>query len=383
MLKQIKFLLISAGVLTAIVGLAILIGQEKKAVRNAQLEQNLREAGLGGAPDLASAPQAEFHSQRFDIGVVNPLDQASGLITVRNQGRKPLKVRVLDQACSCVAVTVKGEKIPAGQSGVVEITFTAPLEEKQVNHAILLGTNDPLQKEVTIQVTGSVRRTVWTEPRELDFVGLMPKEERHRELRVFSTWEEGCEVTRWGGLPAGVEIAQAPLPQDELDAAGAKSGQLFTITFPATWTGKMSAPLTFDAVRSGSSESVRKSVGLHASRLARVSLSHDLLDILGRFEIGNIPYGTGRHYTLFLEARAANKQLKLERVEVEPAFLKVSLEPGVNVATSGLHRLKFEIPQDAPEGSYAGEEQGSVTLHFDDPEYPAVTFHPAFHITRD
>jgi hypothetical protein len=383
MLKQIKFLLISGGVLAALVGLAILIAREKKAVRNAQLEQNLREAGLGGAPDLTSAPKAEFHNQAVDIGVVNPLDQASGLITVRNQGRKPLKVRVLDQACSCVAVTVKDEKIPAGQSGVVEITFTAPPEEKPVDHSILLGTNDPLQKQVTIQVTGSVRRTVWTEPRELDFVGLLPKEERQRELRVFCAWEEGCEVTRLAGLPEGVKIAQQPLPQSELDTAGAKSGQLLTITFPGSWAGKMSAPLTFDTVRSGSNESMQMSVRLHASRLARVSVSHDLLNALGVFEIGNVPYGAGRQYTLFLEARGINKQLKLARVEAVPAFLKVSLEPGVNVATSGLHRLKFEIPADAPEGSYAGEEKGSVTLHFDDPEYPAVTFHPAFHITRD
>ena len=154
-------------------------------------------------------------------------------------------------------------------------------------------------------------------------------------------------------------------------------------TFPSTWPGQASAALTFDAVRPGTGESLHKSVRFHASRLGRISLSHDLLNTLGEFEIGNIAYGAGRQYTLFLEARGTNKQLKLARVEASPAFLQVSLEPGTNVATSGRHLLKLDIPTDAPEGSYAGDDQASVTLHFDDAEYPSVTFHPAFHITRD
>jgi hypothetical protein len=265
-----------------------------------------------------------------------------------------LKVRVLDRACSCVAIAVKDEKIYPGQSGVIEFVYTAPAEEKQVDHAVVLSTNDPLHKEVTVHVTGSVRRTVWTEPQQLDFTQLLPGEARRRELRVYSSWEEGFELTRLGGLPDDVEIEKRPLAEGELQAAGAKSGQLLTVTFPANWSGKMSTAVTFDASRAGSDEPLHKSVALTANRLGRISLSHDLLDLLGKFDIGNIPYGTGRQYTLFLEARGANKQLRLERVEAKPAFLKLSLEPGVNVATSGLHRLKLEIPPDAPEGSYAG-----------------------------
>jgi hypothetical protein len=128
---------------------------------------------------------------------------------------------------------------------------------------------------------------------------------------------------------------------------------------------------------------MHKSVALTASRLGRLSLSHDKLNTLGAFEIGNVLHGTGRQYTMFLEARGANKQLTLARVEATPAFLAASLEPGVNAATSGRYLLKLEIPADAPVGSYAGEERGSVTLHFDDPEYPSVTFYPEFQITRD
>lgn len=383
MTNKIKYILIAATVFTTVVALAVLLSQEKKAARNAKLEQNVREAALGGAPDLSLAPKADFLSQTFDVGLVNPLDKASRLITVQNHGKRPLKVRLLNRACSCVAVSVKDEKIYPGQNGVIEFVFTAPADEKEVDHAVVFSTNDPLQKEVTVHVTGSVRRTVWTEPQRLDFTQMSPGEARQRELRVYSSWEEGFELARLGGLPGDVAIAKQPLQEDELQAAGAKSGQLLTITFPASWSGKLSSAVTFDAVRAEGDESLHKSVALTASRLGRISLSHDRLDVLGKFEIGNIPYGTGRQYTLFVEARGTNKQLRLERVEAEPTFLNLSLEPGVNVATSGLHRLKFEIPPDAPEGSYAGEERGSVTLHFDDPEYPTVTFHPAFQITRD
>lgn len=383
MANKIKFVFIAATVFATIVSLCVFLSQEKKAVTNAKLEQNLREAALGGAPDLAHAPKAEFNSQTFDVGVVTPLDKVSRLITVQNHGQKPLKVRLQDRACSCVGVSVKDEKIHPGQSGVIELIFTAPADEKPVDHTVVFSTNDPLQKEVTVHVTGSVRRTVWTEPQQLDFTQMLPGEVRQRELRVYSNWEDGFELTRLNGLPDDVEIATQPLKDDELLSAGAKSGQLVTVTFPEKWSGKLSTAVTFDALRAGSDESLHKSVPLTASRLGRISLSHDRLNLLGEFELGNIVYGTGRQYTLFLEARGENKQLKLARVAATPGFLAVSLAPGVNAATSGRYLLKLDIPADAPEGSYAGEERGSVTLHFDDPEYPSVTFHPAFQITRN
>jgi hypothetical protein len=382
-MTKLKLLLTLAGGLVAFVCLGIYISQEKQSARQAQLDKNLREASFGGAPDLFQSPKLEIGDRVFEIGVVAPLDRVSRVFTVHNQGQKPLKVRLRDQTCSCVTVHCKFEKIHPGQSGVIDVAFTAPADEKPVDHDLQFSTNDPLKKEFTLQVRGEVRRTVWTEPRELDFIGLMPNDSRQREFRVFSTWEEGCEIGELKGVPAGFQVSQQPLAANELAAVGAKSGQLFTISIPSTWTGKAFVPLVFDAVRAGGQESMRKSVQLNASRLSRLSLSHDLLDMLGKFEIGNIPYGTGRQYTLFVEARGEHRELSLARVDTSPSFLRVSLEPGVNAATSGLHLLKIEIPPDAPEGSYAGDDQATVTLHFDDPEYPAVTFHPDFHITRD
>ena len=117
--------------------------------------------------------------------------------------------------------------------------------------------------------------------------------------------------------------------------------------------------------------------------MGRISLSHDLLNMLGLLELGNIPEGEGREIVIFVEARGRNKQLELDRVEAIPPFLQVELRPGVNSATSGLHRLHFKIPADAPQGSYSGASEGQVTLHFTDGEYPPVTFRPSFFITRD
>lgn len=381
--RQLRFLLIVGGVLASLIALVVVLSQQKKAIQQAQLQQNLREAGFGGAPNLESAPRARFSSEVFDVGVVTPFDQVSRPLRVQNHGRTPLKVKVLDQGCSCVAVTIGEEKIAPGQSGVVEITFTAPEEEKAVDHTVLLSTNDPLQKQVSISVRGEVRRTVWTEPRELNFLGLLPKEAREQELRVFANWPEGCEVAELHGLPEGFEVVQEPLAEDDLSQSKARSGRLLRIKIPADWQGSLFAPLRFNVLRLGSSESVAKSVRVQATRKGRLSLSHDRLNTLGEFEIGHVPWGTGREFTLFLEARGENKELALERVEATPAFLRVALEPGVNAATSGLYRLRFAIPADAPEGSYAGVRRAKVTLHFNDSEYPAVTFHPEFHITRE
>lgn len=383
MARRLRFLFIAGGVLATLIGLAVVLSQQKKAIRQAQLQQNLREAGFGGAPDLERAPQAKFSSEVFDVGIVTPFDQVSRSLRVQNLGRRPLEVKVLDQGCSCVAVTIKEPQIAPGQSVVVELTFTAPEEEKAVDHTVLLSTNDPLQKQVSINVRGEVRRTVWTEPRELNFVGLLPKEAREQELRVFSTWPEGCEVTELRGLPEGIEVVQEPLSEDDLNRSDAQSGRLLKIRISADWQGSLFAPLRFNVAREGSSELAVKSVRIQATRQGRLSLSHDRLNTLGEFQIGNVPWGTGREFILFLEARGENKELALERVEATPAFLQVALEPGVNAATSGLYRLRFAIPADAPEGSYAGVQRASVTLHFSDNDYPAVTFHPEFHITRE
>src|SRR5689334_22284960 len=66
MVNKIRFLVIGAAAFATLLSLAVFLSKEKKATRNATLQQNLREASLGGAPNLASAPQAEFTRQTVD-----------------------------------------------------------------------------------------------------------------------------------------------------------------------------------------------------------------------------------------------------------------------------------------------------------------------------
>ena len=383
MARRIRSILIAATLAAVFVMLAAWLSFEGQATREAVLKKNLNRAGLAGEIDLTAAPLVKFSQDTVNIGCLNPFDKVSQSIVVHKQGQRALKLTVSNRPCDCIAARISDEKLTRGEKGVVGIDFTAPEQEGLFRHTLLIATNDPRQREVSLTIEGEVRRTVWTEPNVIAFAQLTPQEVKAQEIRVFANWAEGLELAHIKGLPPGITISDTPLADDELLIAGAKSGRLVTFQCGSDFLGDATATLSFDAVRVGCDDVVRKSLPLTAQRQARLSLSHDLLNKLGLLEIGYVPLGAGREIVLSLEARGKNRVLELARVEATPSFLQAQLEPGVNVQTSGLHLLHFEIPPDAEEGSYAGITEGKVTLHFSDPEYPPLTFRPTFYVTRD
>ncbi len=373
-----------------IVGLCIFLTLDRKATNAAQLQENLAKSRGNPKRDLNLAPKADFSAKHFAVGVLTPGDQRTQQVHVKNTGPQKLKIKLLGKNDERITTKLFEDEIAPGRATAFDLSLTAPLEPGPFDFQVSVGTNDPFQEKIDLNLQGEVKRTVWSDHLELNFGKMSPDETPTQELRIFTVWPEGCVISNWQNLPAGVNISSELLSSEELKAAEAQSGQLVSVTCDAEFKGALNQRLLFTVSRLGSSESrqgsteqVEKGVDFSAHRQARLSLSHEKLNQLGELKLGNIPYGTGYELVLFLEARGENRILELERVECSPNFFEVRLSPGVNAETSGLYRLHFKIPADAPVGSYSGVRQGSVTLHFTDSSYPPMTFHPLFFITQE
>ena len=168
---------------------------------------------------------------------------------VENAGAQSLKVEVVELSSDKVSAYAD-MRIRAGTSEVVQIKFSAGDKEGPFSESVLLKTNDPLNKEVRITVTGEVRRTVWTDVPELAFGDLLPNAAVSRIFRIYSAWEEGFAIAS-KSLPDGVQCTDEPLPDGELAQAQAKSGRLLKVTCSPEFKGNVTTDLEFDVIREG------------------------------------------------------------------------------------------------------------------------------------
>lgn len=349
-----------------------------------QQELDLRNSRWSSNRDLSTAPQANFHTAEFAADALNPFDQRQWQVRVDNPGQQKLKLEVGAVSSDAIEAKLVDAEIRPGGTGLVELKYVAPNASGPVEEAVYLRTNDPRQEVIALQVTGDVRRTVWTEVPEMAFGELKPTETQSKQFRVFSAWDEGFSIEGPEILPAGVIWTDETLPSGDSLPAGAKTARLVTLTCDRRFKGNLAVDLQFKVLPVGSAPlPVPKRVRISGRRMALMSMSHDRLNVLGTIELGNIGYGSERVERIALEARGDAKAIQLSQVKCDPAFLQVELQLGVNAAESGLYWLQLRIPNTAPLGSYTGVKRGSITLHFDNAEYPPVTFHPEFIIRQD
>src|SRR5688500_1525289 len=113
MAKRIQLLFGIAATAAFLMGLAIYLAQDRKAMVTKQLEKNLHNASWSRERDLESAPRANFSEETFSVGTINPFDKRLWQIRVDNQGRQTLKVALHSLRSNCVTAKIVNEKIPS------------------------------------------------------------------------------------------------------------------------------------------------------------------------------------------------------------------------------------------------------------------------------
>jgi hypothetical protein len=107
----------------------------------------------GGKPEIAVA------RDRHDFGQVKQGDVVTTELTVRNTGKKELKIESVATSCGCTSAQVKPKIIPSGGEGKLLIRYDSGShpDKGPIERHVYIASNDPEKAEVDITITADVQ----------------------------------------------------------------------------------------------------------------------------------------------------------------------------------------------------------------------------------
>jgi hypothetical protein len=107
----------------------------------------------GGKPEIAVA------RERHDFGQVKQGDVVTTELTVRNTGKKELKIESVATSCGCTSAQVKPKIIPSGGEGRLFIRYDSGShpDKGPIERHVYIASNDPEKAEVDITITADVQ----------------------------------------------------------------------------------------------------------------------------------------------------------------------------------------------------------------------------------
>ena len=125
--------------------------------------------GISCAAGRPPSPQITFTRTLLDLGEVGPGTETTCSFSFTNTGSGNLTVQPPRASCGCVAGRMTKTTFSPGESGAVEITFTAPAtaRNKVVERSIMVPSNDPTAPVTQLHVRASVMLPVEVIPSEL------------------------------------------------------------------------------------------------------------------------------------------------------------------------------------------------------------------------
>ena len=122
----------------------------------------------------------------YDFGIMEYEDTLSHTFVIRNLTEAPLTLRIVEKTCKCTVGRLPGEAIPPGETGEVNLEWTARSFATEFRQSATLETSDPVRSVITLSVHGRILRLVVASPPDLAFSDVPFGEGREQTLMVYS-----------------------------------------------------------------------------------------------------------------------------------------------------------------------------------------------------
>lgn len=303
-------------------------------------------------------PKAVADVTTHDFGVLEPGESCDYDFTIRNEGEAPLLLERGGTSCTCTMSDLPQKEIPPGYAVKVNVSSKVELKEGPFANTARIFTNDPDRPAIEFTVQGKVLTILAADQPNTATYALRGEAPPPQEVLVYSAAWDSFQITDvQSSLPETTWTIE-PADKGALKGLDARSGYFLTVQMPPqTKSGYHNLGIDLKASPASRPE-LEKS--LHVGFVHHVktgySLSGDKLRWFDRtVEMGRAREGDGKTEALALTVRDP-KELKVEKIESNPPFLKASLEPlGRSRKGVQLFRIKLEIPPDAPPCNFATE----------------------------
>jgi len=114
-------------------------------------------------------PRIECEDRTHDFGTITQHATVEHVFKFRNTGNATLKISRVQASCGCTAALLSAKEIAAGEPGEVELTFKSQDFKGKVRKYITLYTNDPVNKNVRLNMSAEVLSDMVCTPTHLSF----------------------------------------------------------------------------------------------------------------------------------------------------------------------------------------------------------------------
>lgn len=322
-------------------------------------------------------PQVEIVEPVYHFGRMEPQTTGKHSFEVRNIGTAPLTLNVAGTTCKCTVGGVSANEVPPGEKAFVTLEWNTGYKFQTYSQSAEVRTNDPAKPSFTLEVEGKVRRLFGADEEELIVPAITPGKAATADTIIYSQIWEDMEIVEVKTTLSGIAAQFLPVEQRDFKRLEAKSARTLHVTVPGDLpSGEFRDAIRIKAAPVGKPQEVAEfELPLRGKTLKRFTLN-GLFNENDALLIGQVPQGAGKTVRLSIKLRDTDLSFPVQKIQVEPSFLKVTVEPHqeADLATPGLFDVTIEVPADAPVGQYMGNPLGSLKIITNHPRVPEVAF---------
>jgi hypothetical protein len=317
-----------------------------------------------------ATPRWDVELKSFDFGQMDPHTIGQHTFLVRNVGDAPLRLLDHRSTCKCTASKFPREPIAPGQAAEVLVQWQTQEGQTRFEESATVETNDPRHPSLTFTITGRVLVHVGANPPEFSLPSVRPDTRPSASTIVSSQVYTDLTLRNVRSSLEGLEWTLGPATPEECQKLHAQCGQRLTVQLPDTLPqGHFTHWVRFEVVPGdGQAEPREYELPLRGKVMRRLAVYGAGIDSEGNVRLGVVPADRVTQHQLMLKVYDQQPELAVERIEVVPDFLQVSLAPYQTASSAaGLYRLQIEVPATAPAGNYQENNAARLTIHFAHP----------------
>ncbi|MCB0669235.1 MAG: DUF1573 domain-containing protein [Saprospiraceae bacterium] len=107
-------------------------------------------------PEAGSAPEIRFEKTRYSFGEIYHADKVHHEFHFTNTGDSNLEIKAVKASCGCTTPTFSTLPVPPGEKGTIGVTYNSVGKQGTQKATIRVSTNDPVQPEIRLYLSGRV-----------------------------------------------------------------------------------------------------------------------------------------------------------------------------------------------------------------------------------
>ena len=292
-------------------------------------DEELPDVGL---PEVAM-PDILFEKPDYDFGEVYSGNKVEHIFRFKNNGSGELKISKARSSCGCTAAIVSSKNIKYNEYGEVKVTFNTQSRSGKAKKRVTIYSNDPDTPKYRLSIFGNILEEVVVKPKRVDFSRVPFEKGASKEISVTSGTDYKLKI----------EKVNSSNPNVITTFKGDESGYTITVSVKKeTDYGRFNGSIF---VSTNSKKQKKLTIPFYGEIIGDLSVYPP------RISCGVIPVNKERVFPVF--AILYNKDVKIEKVEATPAFIKTSIIE--TKSTRKTYKVETIISSNSPVGKISGE----------------------------